>query len=166
MSVRFEDGKEYDRATADISHDKLRSAIDRIISKDVSPRFCANPADYEWRYVAQKKMLVPYNCNENSCQSSETDVDPQFPNRRFIRWETYNVLIVEGTLRAGESNILARRLFYIDKSSWSILYGEGYDRTGNVVRCYLLPKSALLIQNKQGRWFSLFLPLSNQAIGQ
>lgn len=156
MSMRYGNGQEHDRAVPDEAYDELASNITNIAEIGDGPDFCSTPADYEWKYADKKKKLIPYNCGSLPATSSGELIERQFPHPESIRWEVHNVIIVEGTLRSGESNILARRCFYIDEESWVILLGEGYDSRGNVVSCYMLSMSENLGISPRGRWFSLF----------
>jgi hypothetical protein len=82
-------------------------------------------------------------------------LQPKFSNPKITRWEKHSVWVVEGTLQPGESNVLARRRFYIDEDSWCILLGEGYDIAGTMVKCYMLFKGTTPATGKQGRWYPL-----------
>ena len=88
-----------------------------------------------WRYAGLRDVLIPY------VAASDKGV---------LRWELHHVWIVEGSLRAGESNILALRRFYIEEQSWLILMGEGFARDGTLVNRYMLAMGAPC---GRGRWY-------------
>ena len=155
MGMRYGKGREYIRVAAHESHDELSLAVDSIANVDEGPSFCSRPADYIWRYIAKKPLLIPFDCSETLSDSPHQPTELQYPSSGNIRLEMRDVLIVEGTLRPGESNILARRRFCLEEHTWAILHGEGYDSDGSLVRCYMLPKSAILHATTHGRWFSL-----------
>jgi hypothetical protein len=98
--------------------------------------FYGNPSEYDWRYIGKQEMLVPYNCNALSHGTQEEIFTPHFPNPELIRWEKHRVWVVEATLHPGESNVNARRRFYIDEDTWCILLGEAYDGGGTMVKYY------------------------------
>jgi hypothetical protein len=116
--------------------------------------FCSNPAEYEWKYIGKREMLVPYDCKSVSL-NAEDDTELHYPQSGSIRWELHFVWVVEGNLHKGESNVLALRRFYIDADSWLILLGEGYDRTGQMVNCYMLPKRVAAERADAGRWYAV-----------
>jgi hypothetical protein len=112
--------------------------------------FCYDPGQYSWAYVGQKSMLVP--CGRDS-------MDAAFPatsepvSLRSLKWELRAVWIVDGLLHRGESNLLARRRFYIDETSWMILFGDGFDSRGNLLKCYVRHLHPATYANPQGRWY-------------
>ncbi len=116
---------------------------------------CSDPAQYAWRYAGTQEMLVPSNCivmhsgapgEAGSCASLNTQP---------IRWANHQVLIVEGMLRRGESNILPRRVFYIDAQSHLVVLGEAYDIGGAMQKIYLLDTYLSGQPRPLGRWYHL-----------
>lgn len=154
MSIGREGIHKHGQAAADGTQDRLDAAVNNIAQIDEGPSFCSNPADYIWRYGGKKQTLVPYHCVEQLDTSLQNHEESEFPHPRNIRWEIHDVFIVEGTLRTGESNVLVRRCFYIEDTTWAILLGEGYDRSGDMVKRYMLSKNAVLETSRHGRWYS------------
>lgn len=116
--------------------------------------FCSNPAEYNWKCLSNKEMFVPYNGDIHSADRSPDTTLLQLSELGLIRWQKHRVWVVEGVLQPGESNVLARRLFYIDEETWDILLGEGFDAHGTIVKCYMLNSTALLATDRQSRWYS------------
>lgn len=116
--------------------------------------FCSNPAEYTWRCLGRQDIMVPYCVGplQNMCAL-------QSPLSERLRWEQRDVWMVEGKLHPGESNILARRRFYIDPDSWLILLGEGYDHSGAMSHHYMVVRDAASIAMPQGQWYSTKAPL-------
>jgi hypothetical protein len=117
--------------------------------------FCRDPAQYEWRYIGKRAMLVPYN---NGLQHSAAPKNVQHPpllSGKSIRWEKHQVWIVEGVLVRGESNVLQRRRFYIDEDSWMVLLGDGHDLSGELVMHYLLESHSVASGYASGRWHNV-----------
>jgi hypothetical protein len=140
------------------AHKALKDALARqqILLSCVEPEdeesgFCRDPAQYEWRYIGKREMLVPYNCL--SC--AVVPQDGGTSGVRSMRWEKHRVWIVEGTLCRDESNILRCRRFYIDEDSWLVLLGEGYDFSGHLVTHYLLDSYAASSMSSVGRWYAI-----------
>lgn len=120
--------------------------------------FCRNPQEYEWRYLDKKEMLVPYICDAASFCTERDITQLKLASLGKIHWEKRRVWIVEGTLRRGESNVLARRRFYLEESSWLILHGEGYDRAGVATQCFMFHKDKTSAAFTRGQWYSTNIP--------
>jgi hypothetical protein len=105
--------------------------------------FCSEPTMYEWKYVEKREMLVPYNCAAAGVIQ---------PNQ--VRWEKHKVWIVDGIVRPGESNILARRRFYVDEDSSMILMGEGYDTQEKMLVFYMLIDGMIPGTGNRGSWYA------------
>jgi hypothetical protein len=124
---------------------------ERINTLDES--FCSNPAQYDWKNLGKREIIVPYNCDSAGFvfPRHHTDATPHMSGK--IRWEKHRVWVVEGTLHKGESNVLPRRRFYLDEDSWKILMGEGYDDKGKLVKCYMLCCGTIPNAGHKGRWY-------------
>jgi hypothetical protein len=109
-----------------------------IASVDEASVFYGNPSQYDWKLVAKKEMLVPYNCNAMLFKSLEQILEPHFPSPDVVRWEKHRVYVVEATLHPGSTNVNARRTLYFDEDTKYALLGEGYDANGNLVKSYAL----------------------------
>lgn len=157
---RYESGQKHGRTAPNGTYDELDTVICNIANIEDGPTFCSNPSDYIWRYVSKRKTIIPYNCDALPQPLSEDLDEPEFSNTKNLRWEMHDLLVVEGILRVGESNLLTRRCFYIEEKTWAILFGEGYDISENVVKCYMLSGQIGSNLNKHGRWYSHKPPLS------
>ena len=100
--------------------------------------FYGNPSQYNWRFIAKKEMLVPYNCNKIQFTNAQTLLKPHFPDPEIIRWEKHRIWIVEATLAPGNRNVNAKRRLYFDEDTWTGMGGEGYDANGNMAKAYTL----------------------------
>lgn len=94
------------------------------------------PDRYEWKLLGKRELLIPYN----AYRLHAGDVGPaQILGRHHVesdlaRYEVHRVWVVEGTLRAGEKHLYARRVFYVDEDSWQIAMAESYDAEGRLWR--------------------------------
>lgn len=155
MSAKRVTGQDYVREALDEAFEGQKPMSGGASSINETSGFCSNPAEYEWQCLGRKEMLVPYNSDAAPVGSVQDLMELGFPHASKLRWEKHRVWIVEGTLRRGESNVLERRRFYLDEDSWLILLGDGYDRAGTLVKCYLLYKPAAVAVSKRGRWFAM-----------
>ena len=64
-------------------------------------------------------------------------------NSDLIRYELHRVWVVEATVTAGQRHVYAKRVFYLDEDSWTILVTDKYDGSGNLWRVgYYYPLTA------------------------
>jgi hypothetical protein len=114
--------------------------------------FCYDPWQYSWTCTGQKKMLVPHGL---ATADARPLTSPEPVNFGALKWEQQSVWVVDGLLHRGESNLLARRRFYIHETSWMILFGDGFDRKENLVKCYLRYLRSATDPTPQGRWYAV-----------
>ncbi len=150
MNIRQQNGRKrtYDMPNSTF---EAQGIIMRLSGLDENAGFCSNPSQYSWEYVGRKDMIVPYNCVTPEACATECHYT-KISNNSRLRWKKHNVWIVEGTLQRGESNILARRRFYLDGDTWLILLGEGYNVKGDMLGYYMLCNSSAATTNHRGVW--------------
>lgn len=152
MDVPTENGQIHVTATPEIASEIQRaSAIATTLNANQS--FCVDPGQYEWKYLDKRCVVVPFKwpSSDNDAETSNALTSKMNDLKR--RWEKHLAWIVEGTLRRGESNILARRLFYLTETSWLILYGEGFDEDDKFVSCYMLNHGYTTAAGYRGIWY-------------
>ncbi len=155
MSRQSGNDETHVRKALDQIYAALGSAINGVSAREEHLYFCSNPAQYEWKYAGRKKVLVPQNC------VLEHRIKPQYPAppepKHFMvaKWELRGVWIVEGVLHRGESNLLARRRFYLDEDSWQILLGDGYDYNERLVSYYMHHRCVSTNMLQWGQWYSI-----------
>ncbi|WP_280326609.1 DUF1329 domain-containing protein [Pseudomonas sp. BN102] len=101
------------------------------------------PDRYDWKLVGKQEMLVPYNSYKLMDKSFSYDdlLKAGHLNPDVTRYEKHRVWVVEATLKAGQRHVYAKRRFYVDEDSWSILATDIYDSRGELWRmqeCYLV----------------------------
>ena len=95
---------------------------------------------YNWRIIAKKELIVPYNNMLLSKKLSENNIidkeliTKNHPNPQYLRYEKHRVWVVEGILKAGKNHAYKRRRFYIDEDSWLILVAENYNSKNKLWR--------------------------------
>jgi hypothetical protein len=155
MSMRHEKTRANARKLIDAAFERQRIAASSIMDWHESYNLCCDPTQYDWRYIGKKEMLVPYNHAIAHPGIPRGDGPAASLQARPTRWEKHQVWTVEGALCRGESNVLQRRRFYIDETSWLILLGEGFDNTGAIVKQYLLDLQMIVQGRPQGKWYNL-----------
>jgi hypothetical protein len=112
--------------------------VDGYVSDDAD-MFNGAPNRFEWKLVERRAFYVPYN-NYRLGQPGtphETILQPGHINPDLTRWEMHRAWVVEATLKLGERHVYAKRRFYLDEDSWSILMAESYDSRGQLWRVNL-----------------------------
>jgi len=147
MSMRRENNQARHHKTSAGFQELLSSSSDVLLEIDGRLSFCNNWNQYEWTYVNEQELLVPYRSDgTNSTRRSLTKTE--------IRWESRRVWIVEGALCRGESNVLARRRFYLDRGLRQIIFGEGFDGSENLQKWYMLSRDPFTAA-VEGCWYEL-----------
>ena len=88
--------------------------------------------EYDWRLIGKREMLIPYNTNKMCHVTSATTMGPKFVNPDVVRWELHRVWVVDATLHPGKRNVLARRRFYFDEDTWTVMVVDAWDGDGNI----------------------------------
>jgi hypothetical protein len=118
-------------------------------------KFCYNPAQYDWLYIGKKEVLVPYGGTPGKLRVPQHPAGLARSGTEGLRWELHSVWIIDGVLRRGESNVLARRRFYLEGSSWMILLGDGYNSSEILVKYYMRYLCPDEYCNRAGQWYSI-----------
>jgi len=121
------------------SGDRLTLRLDDTGFCDISEYlpFCDRPAQYIWKYVGRQKILVPDHRDPSHLRNLMRNTKLTLGDLTNLPWTIRHVLILEGNIRPGEQHSVARRRFYLDSSSRSILFGDGYHGNGTVLECYI-----------------------------
>lgn len=112
--------------------------VDGYVSDDAD-MFNGAPNRFTWQLLGRQALYVPYN-NYRLGQPGtphETILQTGHINPDLTRWEMHRVWLVEATLKPGERHVYAKRRFYLDEDSWSILMSENYDSRGQLWRVNL-----------------------------
>jgi hypothetical protein len=159
MTMQHENGPAHIRKRPEEAYETSIVAPNFI--EQMGRNFCNDPTQYEWKNIGKKEMVVPYNYEVLPFRQPRSATPSTIFSTKSIRWEKRRVWIVEGTVSPGESNVLARRRFYIDEDSWEVLLGEAYDIAGRLVTHYMLTKDTISGNSNQGQWYSL--PIDDQS---
>jgi hypothetical protein len=155
MGIQRENGQMPVHMTLAEFCETLTSASDYIANIEGGFNFCSNLGQYEWKYIGKRDLLVPYIYDPDYSKTVQNITSLKSQNHRSIRLEQHRVWVVDGNLHRGESNVLARRRFYLDEDSWQIVLGEGYDSGGVIIKSYMLSRSAVKTVSLEGQWYPL-----------
>jgi hypothetical protein len=94
--------------------------------------YAGNPAWMDWKLLGEKKMLGVYHAKNFPVKWA-----PGSANFAFDEvWEPRDVWVVEGTSRLAQY-AYSKRVLWIDKETYTVLYSDIYDRAGNLWKVWL-----------------------------
>lgn len=129
----YDPGERRVRRAPNLAFDTPDRPVNVIDDYDV---FSGSPERYNWKLVGKKEIYVPYNNNQvNSIKHAISDVyaSPVIKSD-LTRYELHRVWVVEATVRDNARHLYAKREFYIDEDTWSVLATDKYDGNGNLWR--------------------------------
>jgi hypothetical protein len=155
------------RRTPDLNHDTPDIATDSLRTIDQVDMFNGAPTYYDWKLIGKQEMYIPYNSYllHDPKLTIEDITGPAHLNPKLLRYEAHRVWVVEATLRVGLQHRYAKRRYYFDEDSWSIVYAEEYDESGelwqfseaHLINYYEVPLMFSTLENtydfKDGRYF-------------
>lgn len=128
------------RRAPTIAFDTPNSSSSGLTTYDDSSLFNGSPERYDWTLVGKQEMFVPYN-NNRMLEEASKGIDqvkkiftPRHMNPDYARWELHRVWIVEAKLKEGKRHVYAKRRFYLDEDSWTVLASDLYDGRGEIWR--------------------------------
>ena len=132
----YNPGQRRVRLAPNVGYDNPGTAADGLRTNDDFGMYNGATDRYDWKLVGKREMYVPYNSYKLSDPSLKySDIlKPGHINQDYARYELHRVWVVDATLKPGTSHVYARRTFYIDEDSWSILLIDKYDARGELWR--------------------------------
>lgn len=120
----------------EVAYDSPNALSDGLRTIDMTDMFSGSPDKYQWKLVGKKEMLMPYNTYKlaGSNLKYKDIIQPNHLNPDLLRYELHRVWVVEATVKPGERHIYAKRVFYVDEDSWSILAVDLFDGRGELWR--------------------------------
>ena len=109
---------------------------------------------YDFKLVGKKEMFVPYNNNRLYTRPTAEILGGKHANPDDLRYELHRVWVVEGTLKSGAHDIVARRRLYLDEDTWLAVYSDSWDDSGKLWKfgqgtMYLMPEIPAVILGSQ-----------------
>lgn len=109
---------------------------------------------YDFKLLGKKEMYVPYNNNRFYLRPTTEILGARHANPDDLRYELHRVWVVEGTLKPGAHDVVARRRLYLDEDTWLAVYSDSWDDSGGFWKfgeatMYLMPEIPALIIGSQ-----------------
>ncbi|MCY1290655.1 hypothetical protein D9M68_554280 [compost metagenome] len=136
MAWSYNAGQRRVRRAPQLAYDGPGTAADGMRTADNSDMFNGAPDRYDWKLVGKREMYIPYNSYAlTSPKLKYADiVKTGHINQDLTRYELHRVWVVEGTVKPGERHIYAKRRFYVDEDTWTIVEADHYDGRGQLWR--------------------------------
>ncbi|HSW13657.1 MAG TPA: DUF1329 domain-containing protein [Solimonas sp.] len=133
---QYNPGQKRVRRAPAVAYDAPDPGTDGLTTVDQIDMFNGPLDRYSWKLVGKKELYIPYNSYQlHSDQLKYKDlVRPGHLNPEHARYELHRVWVVEATLKQGTSHAYARRTFYQEEDSWSLVLTDLYDARGQLWR--------------------------------
>lgn len=124
------------RKMPETPNDYFDDALEGLRTADQYDGFFGSLVSYDFKLVGKKEVYVPYNSYklaDRSLKYKQILAKNHF-NPDYLRFEKHRVWVVEGTLRGSQRHIFAKRTWYVDEDSWTVLHDDAYDSRGQLWR--------------------------------
>ena len=153
------------RRAPDLAYDNVNDGTEGLRTTDQYDAYNGAPDRYDWKLLGKKEMYVAYNTYKIGDKSLRYKqiIKPHTVDSDLMRYELHRVWVVEATLKPGNKHIYAKRRFYLDEDSWSVLLEDAYDSRGELWRASV--HGLIEYYDAQVPWYniSLYHDLSNGA---
>ena len=127
------------RRAPDLGYDGINDGSEGLVTTDQVDGYNGAPDRYEWKLNGKRELFVPYNTyamGDKKLKYADI-VNKGTVNPNYMRYELHRVWVVDAVLKPGQSHIYAKRTFYLDEDSWSVLMEETYTGRGDLWRVAL-----------------------------
>lgn len=132
----YNSGQRRVRRAPDLAYDNVQNGSDGLAIVDQYDGYNGAPDRYDWALLGKQEIYVSYN--DYAIGDKKLDyrqiLGKGTLNPDLMRYELHRVWVVEARLKAGQSHVYARRVFYLDEDSWSVLLSDAYDGRGQLWR--------------------------------
>ncbi|RJF89391.1 DUF1329 domain-containing protein [Oleomonas cavernae] len=120
----------------EIGYDNPGIAADGARTNDNFDMYNGAIDRYDWKLVGKREMYIPYNANrlDDRLLKYADILKPGHLNPELTRYELHRVWVVEATLKPASRHIYAKRVYYMDEDTWSIVAGDHFDGRGELWR--------------------------------
>lgn len=132
----YNSGQRRVRRAPQVAYDGPGTASDGLRTTDNFDMFGGAMDRYDWKLLGKREVYIPYNSYEldSPALKYEQVIKAGHINQDLARYELHRVWVVEATLRDGQRNIYAKRVFYVDEDSWQIALADHFDGRGQLWR--------------------------------
>lgn len=124
------------RRTPDLSYDSPDESTNSVRTVDQVDMYNGAPDYYNWKLIGKQELYIPYNAyklHQGDLTNDEILLEKHI-NSGLLRYEPHRVWVIEATLRVGFDHKYAKRRYYVDEDSWSIVVAEEYSESGELLQ--------------------------------
>jgi hypothetical protein len=124
------------RHAPDLAYDNVANGSEGLAVVDQYDGYNGAPDRYDWKLLGKREVYVAYNAYKigDKTLTYRQIIGRNTANPDCMRYELHRAWVVEATLKAGHTHIYAKRTFYLDEDSWSVLLDDAYDARGMLWR--------------------------------
>jgi hypothetical protein len=129
------------RRAPDLNYDNVNDGTEGLRTTDQFDAYNGAPDRYDWKIVGKKEIYVPYNSyklGDKKLQYKDM-IQKNTPNADLLRYELHRVWEIEADLKAGSKHVYAKRVFFLDEDTWTVLYEDAYDTRKQLWRVSIHP---------------------------
>ena len=130
------------RRAPDLAYDNINDGTEGLRTTDQFDAYNGAPDRYDWKIVGKKEVYVPYNSfklSDKKLKYKQDMIRKNTPNADLLRYELHRVWEVEANLKAGSKHVYAKRVFFIDEDTWTVLYEDAYETRKQLWRVGIHP---------------------------
>jgi uncharacterized protein YpmB len=130
------------RRAPDLAYDNINDGTEGLRTTDQFDAYNGAPDRYDWKIVGKKEVYVPYNSfklSDKKLKYKQDMIRKNTPNADLLRYELHRVWEVEANLKSGSKHVYAKRVFFIDEDTWTVLYEDAYDTRKQLWRVGIHP---------------------------
>jgi uncharacterized protein YpmB len=111
------------RRAPDLAYDNINDGTEGLRTTDQFDAYNGAPDRYDWKIVGKREVYVPYNSFKLSDKKLKYKdmIGKNTPKADLLRYELHRVWEVEANLRPGSKHVYAKRVFFIDEDTWTVL---------------------------------------------
>ena len=123
------------RRTPELAYDTPDHNTRSLRTIDQVDMFNGAPDHYDWTLLGKQEKYIPYNAYKvHQPAALDAVLKKNHPNPALLRYEPHRVWVIEANLRVGYQHKYAKRRYYLDEDSWSVVYAEEYDADGKLMQ--------------------------------
>ncbi|MFM7140988.1 MAG: DUF1329 domain-containing protein [Alphaproteobacteria bacterium] len=94
--------------------------------------YAGSPTWFDWKFLGEREMLGVFHAQNLPVKWAAGSANFAFDDV----WEPRKVYVIEGTPRLAQY-AYSKRIIFIDKETYAVLYSDIYDRAGNLWKVWL-----------------------------
>jgi len=130
------------RRAPDLNYDSINDGTEGMRTTDQFDGYNGAPDRYDWKIVGKQEVFIPYNAYKlanKKLKYKDDIIRKSTVNPDLMRYELHRVWVVEANLKANSKHTYAKRVFYLDEDSWTVVYEDVYDTRKQLYRVGIHP---------------------------